>query len=429
MKTSRPGWARRTGTAAAAVLLLALVAWLAVRLAGAHQLRAARDRFAAEVGPLPPLGVAPAAVRGSREKALLDRLGSPARFPNLADLAQIRPLLRRDFSTWSPAEIGACRRFVAGNAPLLAACERAAEHNAAPSPGVGAALPWDPVDPSTLINRANADATLLEARVRLALHDRSLPEMRRAMVALGVEAAAFDAEPGMFLHLVGMQQEKALLQAMAWALEDPGVEPGDLALLRRLLPRQPVAAKLRQLVAAEAGYVLASQAQPGRLKLSDAETARLLDGYRRLAGELAPRPGAVVAASSRDPSRTTRYRSLPAAILAMMRPTFESVAAQTAALAASRQLAELAFDLRLAAARTCAYPASLDALPLGGVTDPFTARLPRFERDARGGALLSNPNAAAAWLALPHCAKTRPPPYEWRLPPFPCTPAASAGVS
>lgn len=435
MKTSRPGWVRWTGIAAAAVLLLALVAWLALRLAGAHQLRAARSRFEAEVGPLPPpapaapAGSSLAAVRSQRERALLHRLGAPARLPASADLARIRPLLWRAPSTWSPAEVGACRSFLVGNASLLAACDRAAEHGAAPSAGAGVAPPWDSVDPAGLVSRANADALLMEMRVRLALHDRRYPEMRRAMAALATEAAAFDAEPGMLCFDLRLQHEKALLRAMAWVVEDPGVEPQDLAWLRRLLPLHPVAVSARWLVAGQAGFVLASWMQPGRARLSDAEAALLLDGYRRVALDLTSRRGVVVAASFPPPRTTARYRSLPAAILALTRPSLELLAAQAAALAAAHQLAELALDLRLAAARTCAYPARIDSLAPARIADPFTAALPRFERDARGGALLWNPSAAAAWPALPHCAKTKPPPYVWRLPPLPCTPAAPAGGS
>src|ERR1700688_845845 len=92
MQISRHEVIRRVGLSLAGALLLALAAWLAVRLAGAHRLSAARERFEAEVGPLPRI-IKPGG--GSREPAFIQRLGGPARLPDEADLTRIRQLLWR----------------------------------------------------------------------------------------------------------------------------------------------------------------------------------------------------------------------------------------------------------------------------------------------------------------------------------------------
>jgi hypothetical protein len=415
---------RRVVLGVAGALVVALVAWLGVRLAEARQLAVARDRFEVEVGPLPAPGTAvPAAAGEKRALALIQRLGGPAPLPEAADLVRIRQLLWRAPSTWSPAEVAGCRRFLAVNAPLLAAADRAAERRGAVLDGARFARPLDSADAGPLFTRAGAQASLLKARIRLALRDRSSAELRRGMEALAAEAEAFDTEPGALPRLIGLPQEKSLLQAMAWAAEDRDVDPRDLAAIRRLIPRQPIAAAVRQLFAGEASYLMATRFPPGRPWFSDAEMAQLLDGYRRRAQELERSPATVLPAVSRQLPAGVRPHSVPAVILAEVLPTFESVVDQIAAVSAARQLAELALDLRLGATKECAYPATLASLPLAHEPDPFTATLPHYQRDAQGGALLSNPTAAAAWDARPHSAPTKPPPYLWRLPP-PCASAA-----
>ncbi len=403
------------------MLLIALVAWLAVRLAGAVRLSLARDRFEAEVGPLPRM--AKPFAGENAESGILARLGGPARLPDEADLMRIRELNRRAPSSWSPAEVDGCRRVLAANAALLAAADRAAERRRTALPAVRGGSSWDPAD--ALASRAGAQTSLLKLRIRLALRDHSYAEMRRGMDALVAEVDALETEPAMVFKIFGLTQEKGLLQAMAWVVEDRDVDGQDLAALRRLLPHRPLAAAVRQLFAGEAWYMLATD-QPA---LSDLDLAQLLDGYRRLSLKLEQGRGATRQEPAREPRPPAHPASLPAAILALTGPNFEAVADQVAATLAARQLAELALDLRLAAARGCAYPESLDTLPLGREPDPFTARRPRYVRDARGGALLSNPSAAAAWDALPHGAKTKPPPYDWRLPPPCAPPAASRGSS
>jgi hypothetical protein len=418
--------AQRVGLGVAVALLLALVAWLHVRVAGARQLAVARDRFEVEVGPLPVPGIARSTASEKREPAaFLQRLGGPARLPAPADLMHIRQLYVRAPSTWSAAEVDECRRFLAANASLRVASDRAAERRGTAFVGARVDLPWEPADTGPLLTRAGAQASLLKARIRLALHDRSSAEMRRGMEALAAEVEAFRTEPGALFLLMGLPQEKSLLQATAWVVEDRDVDPRDLAAIQRLLPRrQPMAAAVRHLAAGEAGYLVASNIQLGRPWNSDANLAQVLDGYRRLVLELeAGRPGKVRPASLRESRTAARPQTVPALILDSVRPNFEDVVEQIAAISAASQLAELALDLRLGATQGCAYPATLASLPLAREPDPFTARRPRYQRDAQGGALLSNPSAAAAWDASPHSATTKPPPYAWRLPP-PCASAA-----
>jgi hypothetical protein len=407
MEFIRRGVVRRVGWGVAAALLLALIAWLAVRLAGAHQLAVAQDRFEAAVGPIPRI-VEPDARSTTRRPAFIELLGGPARLPNEADLARMRQLFVRAPATWSPEEIAACRRFLAANASLQAAADRAVERRGmamlAPVPS------WNPVDVGPMFIRAGAQTALLKLRIRLALHDRSFTEVRRGMEALAAEADAFEAEPGGML-LLGLSQQKGLLQAMAWVVEERDVDSQDLAALRRLLPHRTLAAAVRKMFAGEAGYLLAYRPPA----LSDADVAKLLDGYRQFSLTLEQGRSAI-GAESQPPGATAHPNTLPAAFLAAARPTFESNVEQIATIGAARQLAELALDLRLAVSHSCAYPATLAALPLARESDPFTAQRPRYLRDAQGGAVLANPSAAAAWDALPHCDKTKRPPYVWQLP-------------
>lgn len=331
----------------------------------------------------------------------------------------IRQLLWHAPSTWSPREVDDCRRFLAVNASLRAASDRAAERRGTASIGARSASLWDPADTGRLLTRAGAQTTLLKLRVRLALGERSSAEIRRSMEALAAEVEAFETEPGMLFQLIGLSQEKGLLQAMAWVTEERDVDRQELATMRRLVPQRPLEVAVRQLFAGEAGYMLAS----ARPAFPDTDVAQVLDGYRRLSLVLEHRRGAVLGpAVSREPRAAAHPNTLAAAILASGRPSFESVVEQIAAISAARQLAALALDLRLAATRGCAYPETLDSLPLAREPDPFTAQRPLYVHDAQGGALLWNPSAAAAWNTLPHCATTRPPPYVWRLPP-PCAPA------
>jgi hypothetical protein len=416
---------RRACLGAAGAFLLALVACLAVRVAGAHKLSVARGRFEAEVGPLPRIAKRPAAAVPSEDR-LVFRLGGPARLPDEADSTRIRQLLSRAPSTWSPAEVDDCRRFLAANASLQAASDRAAGLRGTPWLGARSAAPSDPADTGRLLTRAGAQTSLQKLRLRLALLQHSSAEMRRSMEALAAEVEAFETEPGVLSQLIGLSQEKGLLQAMAWVAEAPDVDREDLAVMRRLVPHRPLAATVRQLFASEAGYMLANV----RPSLSDADVAQILDGYRRLCLTLEHGRSTVLAAGPRKPRAVANPDTVPAAILASVRANFESTVEQLAATIASSQLAELALDLRLAATRGCAYPQTLDSLPLAREPDPFTAQRPRFVRDPQDGAILSNPSAAAAWDALPHCGKTKPPPYVWRLPP-PCSalaPSRSRGA-
>jgi len=399
---------------------------LAVRLAAVHQLSVARQRFEAEVAPLPQL-VKPTA-GGGREPAFIERLGGPAGLPDGADLARIRQLYFRSPSTWSPAELDSCRRFLAVNTALVAAADRVAVRRGSTLVGArGESSWWDPAQAGRLLVRAGAQTSLLKLRIRLALLDRSSTEVRQGMEALAAEVEALEAHPGVVFQLIGLGQEKGLLQAMAWVAEEPGAAPEDLVTARRLLPSWSFADGVRRLIAGEASYLLAADELP----LADADRAHLLDGYRRLSLTLAQDLGAVHQAALRGSQAIGRPTSLPAIILALNRPAFEGARDQIAATLAARQIARLALDLRLAADRGCTYPATLDAQPLAQEPDPFTAHRPHYVRNAQGGALLSNPSAAAAWEAMPRCLKTKPPPYVWRLP-APCAPGkrqapASAG--
>ncbi|HVT60370.1 MAG TPA: hypothetical protein VHR45_18500 [Thermoanaerobaculia bacterium] len=341
---------------------------------------------------------------------------------------RVRQLMGRAPSSWSAEEVDRSRRFVAANASLLAACERAAERRERRGTAFdgGAALPWESADINQLWRRAHNQSILLRTRIGLGLRERSPGEVRRGMEALAAEVEAYAAEPGMLFQLYELPLEKSLLRAMAWVAAERDIDSGDLAAMRQLLHRRPVAATIRRAFAGEAGYLLAIEGRRGYQRLSDADAAEVLDGYRRLALALARMTGtrgAAGAAGVRESPHAARYPTMARAILALVRPNFEEVAKQIAATAAARQLAELAFDLRLAGRRECAYPETLEGVPRAGEPDPFTARLPSYRRGAVGGALLANPSAAAAWQALPRCATSLPLPFEWRLPP-PCAAAA-----
>jgi hypothetical protein len=419
---------RRLGLGTAGALLLALAVWAGIRLAGAYQLAAARGRFAAAVGAPPPARLFLGADGGGWERAFEERLGGPARLPDPAGLARMRQLLERAPSAWSAAETAECRRFLAVNASLLAAGERAADRRVAAPRATFAAVLREPAsaDSSRLWTRALVQDSLLRLRIHLALRDRSPAGVARPMEGLAASAEAFEDEPGMPFQLYALDLEKGLLKEAAAIAADPGVDARDLAAIRRLLPHRPIATRVRQLFAGEAGYLLATNGDRGRAALSAADLARLLDGYRRLALVLERGPGASPAAATQAArSSAGGRRTLPSAILALVASNFESSVQRIEVIAAARQLAELALDLRLAALPACAYPATLGGLPVGREPDPFTGRLPSYQRDAQGGALLSNPSAAAASEALPKGPRTKPFPFVWHLPP-PCPPSAPA---
>jgi hypothetical protein len=190
MRIFRHRVVRKAAMGVAGALLAALVASLGVRLAGARELAGARDRFEVEVGPLPAPEPAMPAAGGKREPAFIRRLGGLARLPAAAELMRIRQLVWRPPSTWSPAEVDGCRRFLAANASLLAASDRAAERRDTALIGARVNRPLGSADPGPLLPRAGAQATLLKARIRLALLDRSSVELHRGMEALAAEAPA-----------------------------------------------------------------------------------------------------------------------------------------------------------------------------------------------------------------------------------------------
>jgi hypothetical protein len=418
-------WRFCIGLVAAAALLLALGFWYGMPLAGAYQLAAARGRFEAEVGHPPEVSVAVG--RTGLEQAFEERLGGPARLSDAAGLLpRLRELLERAPSTWSPGEVEGCRRFLAANTALLAAGERAAERQLAASSGASQTAvsePWR-LDISHIWHRASNQQSVLRLSIHLALADRSPANVGRAMAGVAAGVKAFQDTPGMQFQILALELEKGFLKELAAVVADPGVDAGNLTAIRRLLPQPPVAARVRQLFAGEAGYLLTVSSGRGRGPYSDADLARILDGYRHLARTLATRGGAPLAAANRTSSATGPH-TLPGAILAALGPTFESIVDHIEVIDAAHQLAGLALDLRLAAPPACAYPATLDALPMSSEPDSFTGHRPEYRRDAQGGALLSNPAAAAAAASLPHCPKTKPYPFIWHLPP-PCGPAGPA---
>jgi hypothetical protein len=432
----------RFGLFAAAVILgpplVALGNRLGMPWASAHRLATARGRFEAEVGR-PPAVDATVDYAGF-EQAFEERLGGPARLSDPAGLLpRLRGLLERAPAAWSNGDVEECRRFLAANTALLAAGERAAERHVAALPGAAESSLREPrsLDISRIWNRAASQQSVLRLSIHLDLADRSPANVGRAMAGLAAGVKAFQDTPGMQFQMLALDLEKGFLKELAAVVADPGVDAANLTAIRRLLPHPPVEARVRQLFAGEAGYLLAVNSGASRTKgqYSDADLAQVLDGYRHLALALATRGGTRVAAANRTPA-ASGPRTLPGAILAELGPIFEAIVDRIEAIDAAQQLAGLALDLRLAAAQACAYPATLEGLPLGSEPDSFTHHRPEYRRDdvqrgqvapggqaGQGGALLSNPAAAAASAALPHCPKAQPYPFTWRLPP-PCPPAA-----
>jgi hypothetical protein len=426
MQRMRHLWICWAGLLVAVALAVALVIWLAQRLISAHQLAVARNTFEREVGPLPAPRFAAGALR---EQQLLDRLGGLARLSGEQDMARIRRLLASEPSTWPPAEIDWCRSLLAANAPLLAAADRAAERGSAAARVARADAVWEH-PPYSLFSRARAQSALLRLRLRLGLLDQSPAAVRRTLNALAAEVQAFQEEPEVVFQLWGLALERTQLQAMAWVAADPYLDHQDLAETRHLLASRPFAPAVRQLLANDAGFLLATQfRQPF---LGNADLARMLDGYRHLASALSQDGDALRAIRRpRPPALAVPAPAVPLSgrLLAQLEPNFDAIVEEMAAVAAAHQLADLSFDLRLAAAApACTYPETLDALPLASQPDPLTAHRPLYARDPQGGALLSNPSAAAAWTARVPGAPNHPLPYTWQLPP-PCAAPQTAPAS
>src|SRR5262249_31746658 len=159
--------------------------------------------------------------------------------------------------------------------------------------------------------------------------DRSSIEVRRGLEALAAEVDALETAEsgGMAFFLLGLAQEKGLLQALAWVVEEPSVAPQDLVAARRLLPHRSFPTLVRTMYASEAGSLLAHRPSA----LSDADMAQVLDGYRELPMTVEQARSAL-AAGSRASRATSPPKTLPAALVAAVRPNFASTVEQIATI-------------------------------------------------------------------------------------------------
>jgi hypothetical protein len=413
---------------AAGILLLGLISWGARHAYDAWSLGAARARFGRAVAPLPANRRLRRDEEAAREQALWRRAGVARLAAAPAGLQAVRAALARSPAEWSEAEMGQVRQLVAAHRGSLQAAHRAADQAAddpgpprrpAAAAGADPPPPWVPRGPDPLIAQANLQATLLRAEIGLALRDHAPAEALPGLRALAAEAAAFQAEPVAMFQLVGAGLESRMLQCIAWIVQDEGAASADLEAIERVLPRQAPASAIARMLAAEAAYELqVIDSRPLRERLSGHDEAALLDGMRRFAVR-SQQPYSEARRALREsappPSQAT---TVPELFLPLLLPNFESAIVQLKANGASRELARLGIALRLAAARRCAYPADLAALP-AAAPDPLTGRQPVYAREPSGGARLALPTAGAVFRAELVNPGLAPPPFDWRLPP-PC---------
>jgi hypothetical protein len=396
---------------------------------GAHRLEQARARLARAMSlPAPP-----AACRlpesDSRNAAFwylsAGRAYSATR--ETRKTLDLRPLVNRSPTTWSA-------RDVEQAASDLGELNRTLElaYEAGLRPVCDYRIPdFKPVD---LRELALVRPLLLDAGFQLRQH--RLEKAVRAVKVLGDLAFGLERQENALSQLIGTGIEKGYLLGLDWILSEPDVPPGLLRGLRAGLPSESAAAALTRYFASEAAQYANSQGvwrglDRGLLGFCcrDLKEARSLEDFAkiRLWTDLPYRQAqqALQAFAERS-EKLSRYSWTGFGItkgesLMTISPAGSWVEqiVHCKGVVASRQLAALSLDLRIAAATQGAYPERLSADDANAV-DPLGGAHPTYTRTASGGAYLANPRAAAACGELGLWSE--PPPFEWTLPAPAATP-------
>ncbi len=417
---------RRLGTAAAALVLVALVALTAVHLDGRRAVARASQRFTERIGPLDVAAYAPAPVPPADNAAapLLEVVarmhrGPVEEGPAVADPASwLRAQLGRVGAGWSAEESDRVRHLLSSRREILRLLHRGARRPAASFGLDYAAGSRMEIPPLLLILQA---VDLLHAEAAIAWRDHRPEDAAVAVESLAAVSRALEAEAPLIFPLVGWAVEAK----QATAIQD-GLALGPLPgpVLRRL--RASVAPRPRRTQLGRAlgfeGSLLATWPADAELSrwqrltvrwLLLRSVARGLTYHVRLGSawndlvyrDLREHPERL------DPPR----RGAPAPDLV---PDLEPSLGSLAAAEDRARLARLALDVALAAARQGAFPPQLPDTP-EAAPGRFTGTAPVYERAADGSARLSLPGADELWRRLRPRRRGRPPetPFTWRLAP------------
>lgn len=416
-------WPKRIAIALAVLAPLCVVAYFVLEARGERRLREAREVFEQEVGALEPEIPTPDEVPVEDDVVALLREGARvAQEPETEkdDLTAWAEMMDRRGGPgeWSEQEVEEVEELVERNARLLEIYRQAGSRSRA------AYRPEDVTgDEFSLL--ALRGSRLLLAEAGLALRQGDEQTALESLEAVGQIMRAFNDGPGLSHQLLGVAAEERFLRGVRWVVERPNVSTETLQALFEQLPRRDAAEAFRRSMTLEAGQMFrVYQTLGGREHLGgepigdwylrlpgvvEMDAADMLDSYREFAS-LAEYPY--------EEARTTRMealegprRPMPKVLLGLLFPNFFDSIGKLQAVAASRQLALAALELRIGALEGEGYPDALELEP-----DPFTGTRPEYVV-SEDGALLRNPAARDLWQEhWGEITKRSPPPYAWNLP-------------
>lgn len=420
-------WPKRIALALAIVLALSVLAYFVLEARGKERLRQARETFEREIGSLEPTTIPPAA-EVPTEDDVIAVLREGARILEEVearddDWTHLREMVRvREPSQWSEDEVKRLEAVLEQTAPLVEVYRRAGSRTRA------AYRPEDLVGDEFSL-AALQGVRLLLAETGLALRRGDEARARGSLEALGRIVWALDQGPGLVHRLIGQAIEEYFLRGVRWMAERPDVSVDTLRSLRERLLRESAAEAFRRGMAKEAGLMfrtlqdLDEQHRLGGKPVADwyarlpgavdLDTADMLDSYREFAS-LAEHPF-LQARTVEAEALEGPQRPIPKVVLDLLFPNFYETIGKLQAVAAARQLARKALELRISALEGEDYPDELDDLE----PDPLTGDQPVYEV-TESGVRLENPVARDLWQEQwGEVTQGPPPPYSWSLPRVP----------
>lgn len=416
-------WKIRITILLAALVPLILLAYFALEVHGEQRLRQARELFEREVGPLKM--EIPSPVEVPREDDVVALLREGVRVAEQLAAEQEDPAVLKELvgarapEEWSADDVARVKGLLERLDPLVDVYRQGGARSRA------AYRPEDVTDDDFSLP-AFQGSRLLLAEAGLALRRGDEVAAWESLEAMVRIAKALGEGPGLVQRLLARAIEERFLRGVRWVAEREDVSVEILRGLLEELPERDPAEAFRRSMAMEAGHMLRvfqgldargrSAGKPVRdwyAKLPGAlalDMAEMLDSYRELAA-LAEYPYGE-ARTTRAESLEGPRRSSPKIVMELLIPNLYGSIAELQAMAASRQLARKALELRIAALEGEGYPDSLPDLE----PDPFTGSRPEYvvtDTVAR----LENPLARELWqIHRGEVTKRPPPPYGWSLP-------------
>jgi hypothetical protein len=405
------------------VLVVALVALLALRIYGSRRLAAAERTFAAAVSPVEGNPCASDRVPDEQNAAIYLQAGIDATIflgddvPLVGDLTTTRP------ENWSDSQRARLRRIVARNAPALELLHRAVGLKRSNFGIADFAHKMEKPGPlPPVVVKAIRVQRLLYADAVLALREHNLSGAISSAEVMSSMSAAWEREPLLIAHLVGIACEKMFLQVAADAVAVPSLDERSRAALEDHLVDVNLDQAWRQTLACEeyrSAWLAISAETPGahpsltqRLRtavLGDYLNAQSVEARAYLAGAMQVPYGGDLG----DPRRVKALSTTP--VLAMVIPNLVNALGRYQTVLSERRLARLALALRRNAVQTGAYPTSVASFPEAGGRDPFTGGQLSYTLRPDGSAQLAVPDGVKLWDRLnPNIHN--PGPFTWELP-------------